>query len=231
MPLIDVPTAEDGDALDDWKTIAKIARVLNALDSSFQVVPSTVRNKLTLTESGAKLELMLGAGGTAVAAPVLRRWQPYAAPFTGTGSPPANQGLFLKIRPCWVWDGYQNWFPSNMNASFPVPADCTDAFYFWLQASIGPNGQLTALQIQSGPDGPPRAPDANLTTGAPPPVAYYSLFHVTSNDTAVDDYSNLYAPDEPLQILPIQVALGSPTTLVRLMRWYPYSSDPLAANA
>ena len=62
MELVKPPDAATGDVLDDWKAIAQIARIINAL-ADLEIVLSKNRNKLTLTEANAKLELMLGGGG------------------------------------------------------------------------------------------------------------------------------------------------------------------------
>ena len=120
MELIKVPTA-DGDIHDDWKDIAEIAKLINAL-GDLKIVMSQVRNKLTLTTGSATLELMLGGGtGTAITYP----WQPYLSSWTGSGTDPfaATRASRFRLRR----GKFAGRTPANMSDEFVAFGDLTDA--------------------------------------------------------------------------------------------------------
>lgn len=184
MDLVKPPQAGD-DSRELWKVVAEICALINRL-ADVRVVWSLVRSKLHWTKGSAILEIMGSDGGaTVAAAPTLTPWQPYAAPYTGAGDPPADWGLNFMIRVGTIGQG-TSVAPASRNAVFTAPPNCADGFFVWLKISLSPTGQITALDYDSGltlPDALVVVPSAN---GAYPAVVYDLLFQLTSTATAVD---------------------------------------------
>ena len=184
MPLVDLPTQDD-DALDNWKSIVQIGKVINTLAENLRVVVSQVRNKLTLTESSATLELILGSGGAA-SAPT--PWQLSASPWLGVGPDPYASTRGMRYR---IADGaVDDYTPTNMLTELLAFGDPTDTtrteanavvtFNYWQAAitetatgsGIATIAAPVIMQVQGGPTDSLRtligAPAIDPTTGALP---------------------------------------------------------------
>ncbi len=185
MDSIKAPTAKD-DCRDLWKVVAKHTTYLNALGTKLRIIydQQGVTDGLQLTEGNATLTIKSSPGGTAAA--LRTPWQPYQAPFTGSGATPADQGLQMMIRPGDVSDGLNIWQPGNPNRIITVPANCTVGYNVWLDATISADAKITALDYGSGTDLPAAEDTVFDDTGTPPPHAYCLLFVVTSTATGVE---------------------------------------------
>ena len=215
---IDVPQS-------GWKVtqlgapLIAIAKAINGL-RKLQFKEST-KWDFKWEEGGAVIEYVPGGGGS-TAAPVTYPWQPYASPYLGSGNPPANQGLKIRVRQGFVYGLSGIRFPSNKNIEIVVPAN-SFGYYVWLIATLEPaTGNLTALSLGHGTDLPTQnAPD--YATGLLPATVYLPLFFVTSTASAVDDFSNLFVRG-PLKLMPVQVTYTG-TTAVRAMDWKVLSDE------
>ncbi len=148
-------------------------------------------------------------------------WKPLASPYAGTGTPPADQGLKIRIEPGVVWDGYKLWPPARQNIEISVPANTTDGFFVWLVATISATGTVTALDYDFGTTLPAAIPaPAADGAGTPPTVARDLLFMVTSNATGVDLANAVINRNTPLILMP-QITNQTATTVERRMVWLP----------
>ena len=129
MALIKPPEAGQ-DVCELWKDVATLAKFINALDQ-LKVSASQTRNKLTLTESTATLELMLGAAAAGAAS---YPWQAAPSAWTGPGADPnaATRALRFGL----VWGSVNNQTPSNMNGELVAFGDITNTTITQAQAVV-----------------------------------------------------------------------------------------------
>jgi len=140
--------------------------------------------------NGTSHSLRQPGGGGADEPP--RPWQPYHSPLD-------ESPLDIRIRPGVLWDGSKLWMPARPNLVISVPANCTDGYFAWLDAGLDAQGKITSLDWDHGTT-LPGAVDLS-DDNSPPPTAYDLLFYVTSNATAVDDFSHVFR-STPLKLRP-----------------------------
>ncbi len=206
--------------------LLKLALFFNAF-LNFQIVTNSGKNALTITESNVTLELNITAAGTTVAAPN-NNWRPYATPWTGQGVAPADWGLHVSIMESFVAGLGAVFFPSNANADFTVPANCTTGYYGWLVATLDPpSGSLTALTYGGGTTLPTQNA-SDLVGGTLPATVYLPLFRLTSTATGVDNFDARFV-QAPLTLLPV-VANYTGDTATRAMQWQALTGEAAVAT-
>lgn len=105
-------------------------------------------------------------------------WMPYAAPWQGSGSPPADWGLRLRL----IAGTVQGLLASNWNGVFEMSPNVTGR-WVWLKVTIDQEGLVSSAEIEHG-QSPSVAsqPDDPL---AIPSVLFQPLWSYDSNATAV----------------------------------------------
>ena len=206
---------EPGDVRRRWRTIRKIGLVANAL-FNFQIVTNSGRNLFTLTESNAVLELDIQGGGTATAAADKTAWQPYLAPYTGTGEKPENWDLNIMVRRGTINEVLPI---GNENVIIPVPPSIEDAFHVWMEHTINSGGKITGSEYKWGtalPDEP--APPVGNSAGAPPSKYRVLLFTLQSTETAatLPPIRQYRTEGYSLDPIPIAIAGGVVTRQMRI---------------
>jgi len=124
--------------------------------------------------------------------------------YTGTGSPPSNQGLKFKVRAGVVVgpDGNRR-FASNKNAEFTAPDNNTDGYYLWAKLTFVSTGEtavtFSAFIYEAGTS-IPNAEAGNATTGACPSNVYLPLFYVTTKDGSIDSVEQLITSSQQVSV-------------------------------
>lgn len=168
---------------------ATAAQIAQAATAPLYVGALNAGGIVAIPEPPPVPQLPASAGNTAAAPHV---WQPYPSPWLGGGDVPADQGLKLRIRPGDVYGTLGAPPVTNRNVEIAVPPNCTDGYYVWIVATLDAKGNLTDCAYDWGTARPELStvlPDS----GNLPTETYYTLFFVTSNATAIVDYSNCYA--------------------------------------
>ncbi len=172
---------EAGRPLLEQLTATQLNGILDALD------------QLRISEGRGYRIGMRGPGGTSLdidpgegsgKGKTIHPFQPYAAPYTGTGEAPAEQARKIKIRPGFIkfGDGYK--FPSNKALDFEVPDNKDEGEVFWLQAGVitGENvaPTLSSVAYGHGTECPP-----DVVSGGLPVTVYVPLFAVFTKDNSI----------------------------------------------
>lgn len=152
------------------------------------------------TASGTSFRADAGKGGGTVAAAETHPWQPYPAPYIGSGAPPAGQGRKIMLRQGFVSDGINLWVPARKNFVFTVPPNCTEGYYVWLVFNLSEDGQIIALDYDSGTDLPAALSFDPDTDDTLPTVAYDLLLVITSTADSVELASAVSMRRGPLRL-------------------------------
>ncbi len=85
-------------------------------------------------------------GAIAVAAADSYPFEVYRSQFLGTGTPPANQALRVRVRPAFVqpWGSLGPQFSANMNEELILP-DNKATYYVWIETTIESSGESISL--------------------------------------------------------------------------------------
>ncbi len=149
------------------------------------------------------LRVRLGGGGGAVAEK--HPFQGYLSPFTGTGSPPANQPFRIRVRSGTV----NSLIPSNIAQEFVLTASSTT--YFWLVAGLSTTGGYTTVQAVSINQGASLPLDQVPPANSAPSAAYKPIFYVVTDANGITEISQWVKTSLDLRAVVVNYGCGTVT--------------------
>lgn len=158
------------------------AEILDYIEASQPV--DGIGTKIIDGPKGKIINVPPSGPSAAATAPSTHAFQPYKSRYTGSGDPPSNQALRLRIRPGVAGTGTTPLLPSNINSEFTVADD--SLVMFWLKLSLvhtGDQATPTALVIEQGEDLP------SSDSGNEPATVYLPLFFVSTSEGAITSFS------------------------------------------
>lgn len=132
----------------------------------------------------ALLPVRLGAGSGGVAVGT-KPWDPLSVPFTGTGTPPDDQGRKFRVAAGFV----NSRLPNNWQFVFTAPPNLTDQPYWaWLEIGVSTPLAITGVTINTGQTLP--TPVVASGHNLPTPL-YIPLFYLFTAEKAITSFQKI----------------------------------------